>query len=163
MIRHAERRRETVVGDARGCLALFGSLFLLSGAFATTFALLGEMPGVWSRLGVLVIGLSHLGGGLFCGWGESRTAVVTRAGATVTHRRLFRATETQHVSAATVDAVEVEEGRSSDGDATFAPRLRRTTGRHVALTTQTLASREAVVEIASAIARRLALPEAVEW
>ena len=162
MIRHVERRRETVVGDARGCFAAFGSLFLMSGTFATVAACTGEMP-LLARLGVLAIGLAHLGGGLFAGWGESRTAVVTRGGATVTHRRLFRAADVQHVSATAVAGVEVEEGRDSDGDATFAPRLRLATGRHLALTSQTLPSHDRVVEIASAVARRLALPEAVDW
>lgn len=162
MIRHAETRRETQVGDARGCVAVFGSLFLLSGTVATAAACTAELP-LLPRLAVLAIGLAHIAGGLIAGWGESRVAVVTRAGVAVTHRRLFRPAETRHVGAAEVAAVEVHETRDSDGDVTFAPRLRLATGRHVDLTVQGTPSREAAIETASALARRLALPESIEW
>lgn len=161
MIHHAEGRRETQAGDARGCFAVFGGLFVLSGTFATVAALTAEMPAL-ARLCVLAIGLAHLAGGLFAGWGESRTSVVTPAGVTITHRRLFRPAETRHVPAGTIEAVEVEDGRDSDGDATFRPQLRLTTGRRVPLTVQTTPSREQAVEIAAAVARRLERPDAVD-
>lgn len=163
MIRHTEHARTTRLADARGCLAAFGGLFVLSGLTALVLGLTDPGIGGLERLAVVGIGAAHLAGGLWMGVGESRDAEADAGGVTISDRRWLRPAVTRRVDEREVEAVVLVEERDSDGDATFAPALRLRTGERVALTTQSVPSRETALEMTTAVARRIGRPEAVAW
>lgn len=163
MIRHTEHTRTTRLADARGCLAAFGGLFVLSGLTALVLGLSEPGLGGLERLAVVGIGAAHLAGGLSISLSPSRAAEADDGGVTVSDRRWLRPPTTRRVSEREVASVLLMEGRDSDGDATFAPALRLATGETVPLTTQSVSSREAALAMAAAVARRIGRPEAVGW
>jgi|GEM_PF-5825013 len=162
MIRHTEHARTTRLADARGCLAAFGSVFVLSGLTALWLGLTEPGPDDLARLVAVLIGAAHLAGGLWIGFGASRDAEADADGVTIRSREWLTRT-TRRLDEREIGAVEVVESRDSEGDPMFAPALRLVTGERVPLTTQTLPARETVTEMAAAVARRIGRPEAVAW
>lgn len=116
-----------------------------------------------ARLVGALIGASHVAAGLWLAVGTARVALVDGGGVTVETRRWLRIVANRRIPAEAVASVRVDEDRDSDGDATFRPALRLHSGETVALTTQTTPGADAARAIAEAVARRLGVPEAVEW
>ena len=162
MIRHAETPHATTVADARGCLAAFGGLFVLSGLTAIVLGLVDPDVDALARLAAVGIGAAHLAGGLWIGFGAGRDAEADAGGVTIRSRTWLTRT-TRRVSEHEIAAVQIVETHDSDGDATFAPALALHTGERVPLTAQATPSREAALEMAAALARRIGRPEAVGW
>ncbi len=162
MIRHTEHAHTTRLADARGCLAAFGSLFVLSGLTAITLGLTDAGPTGLERLVAVLIGAAHLAGGLWVGFGESRDATADTDGVTI-RSRSWRARTLRRVDEREIAAVRLAEEPDSDGDPTFAPVLLLQTGEQVPLTTQSTPSREEALDAAAAVARRIGRPEAVNW
>ncbi len=162
MIRHTEHAHTTRLADARGCLAAFGSVFILSGLTALWLGLTEPGPDDLGRLAVLGVGAAHLAGGLWIAFGESRDAEADADGVTIRSRE-WRIRTTRRIPERDIADVVVRETRDSDGDLTYSPALRLVTGETVPLTTQAMPSREAVLEMTTAVARRIGRPEAVAW
>lgn len=163
MIRHRETPGRTVVSDARGCLGIFGGLFVVGGLLAIAVGLSDPDAPATARLVALVVGAANVAGGLWVAVGTTRVSVVDGAGVTVETRRGVWLADSRRVHAPEIAAVTVAEGRDSDGDATFAPALRLHSGETLALTAQTTPSADVARPIAEAVARRLGVPERVEW
>ena len=165
MIRHVSTRREDRVSDARGCLRLFGGVFVLTGSFALGAALLGwggaDTAAAWERVGLAALGASHLSAGLWVGWGRSVSSVARRSGVTVTERWPFRRDAVREIAPGEVAEVAVYAETDSEGDDVFGVALRLRSGERVPLTRQ-LAPLCATAEAAAeAVARRIGAPLAL--
>ena len=161
MTRHVATRREDYVADAVGCVRVFASVFVVTGLFALSAAVLGagglDAAGAWPRGAVALIGAGHLGGGLFLWAGRWSGAVVRRRGVEWAERGLFRPARRRTIAPSEVARVEVEESRDSDGDAVFRVVLLLRSGERLPLTRQFAPFRERCHETAAAVAERLGL------
>lgn len=165
MIRHTATHRADHIADAVGCARVFGSVFVLTGSLSLWAAVTGAAglaeAGLWSRLGLAVIGVGHLGGGLSLWLWRQSEATVRRRGVEWVERRPFRPVRTRTFAPSEVDAVRVETSHDSDGDAVFRVVLDLESGERLPLTQQSSPSAEVVEDAAAAVARRLGMADRV--
>ncbi|HEU0052787.1 MAG TPA: hypothetical protein VFQ39_06405, partial [Longimicrobium sp.] len=128
-----------VVRDTPGCVWALALMFVASGTLVTTGAFLGFDPGdaqpAWARGVMLLIGVAHLGGGLwFLRTTPATLLVADRARGTLALRvRGLRRADYEVFRLADLRAVEVLEEKDSDGDPTFTLRLWLADGRVIPL------------------------------
>lgn len=161
VIRHLADRKADTVADAVGCFRSFGSVFVLTGSFALSAALLGAggltEEGLWPRLGVAFIGAMHLAGGLMIGWGGHVRTVIRRSGVERTEFPPLRRTVRRRFEPSEIAAVEIENRPDSDGDDQFRVVLLLRTGERLTLTRHSTPRREQAEGIAEAVTRRLGI------
>lgn len=145
-------------------MRLFGGIFVLSGTFALSAALLGwgglDSHGDWERLGIGFIGVMHLMGGLVVGWGRSIHVRATRAGVEWTEHRPFRSVTRRTIPPSEIAELDLLTEHDSDGDEVYRVRLRLASGEVLPLSRNGSASREHAEGIRDAVAQRVgrALP-----
>lgn len=154
-----------VAADTPGALWVLGLAFVASGTFVLSIPLFASewaTFGVWERIAVFAIGLSHLGGGLWTIRQHPATQVeLDRAGGAGTHRvrrpgeRVGSITRFQ---LADVRDVAVAEEKDSDGDPVFEVRMRLADGRELHLQGHPDHGEAAAREQAAAIRRFVGLP-----
>jgi hypothetical protein len=155
--------------DVPGVLWVLGSVFVASGTFVLTAPVWADEWrdfGLWERLAVLLIGVAHVGGGLFTA-GQPRATVTeldrARGLGARRERRLWSRWEPSRDSApgefplADVRAVEVVRSKDSDGDPVFQARLRLARGESVWLQAQPASGEAHANENAERVRRFLRL------
>ena len=154
-----------VAADTPGALWVLGLAFVASGTFVLSIPLFaGEWAtfGVWERIAVFAIGLSHLGGGLWTIRQHPATQVeLDRAGGAGTHhvrRPGERVGAITRFQLADVRDVAVAEEKDSDGDPVFEVRMRLADGRELHLQGHPNHGEAAAREQAAAIRRFVGLP-----
>ena len=162
-----------VLRDVPGVIWVLGLVFVASGSFVLSAPLWADEWrdfGVWPRLAILVIGVAHVGGGLFTA-GQPRATVteLDRAQGRGARRvrRLWSRWESSLDSApgefplADVRAVEVVRSKDSDGDPVFQLRLRLARGESLWLQSQPASGEARATENAERVRRFLGLDEVV--
>jgi hypothetical protein len=154
-----------VAADTPGALWVLGLAFVASGTLVLSVPLFADewaTFGIWERLAVLAIGLSHLAGGLYTIRMHPATRVeLDRMGGAGTHhvrKPGERVGAVTRFRLADVRDVGVLETKDSDGDPVFEVRMRLSDGRELHLQGHPDHGRAAAREQAAAIRRFVGLP-----
>lgn len=154
-----------VAADRPGATWILGLAFVASGTFVLCIPLFANewaTFGIWERIAILAIGLSHLGGGLWTIRQHPATEVeFDRAGGAGTHRvrrpgeRVGAITQFR---LADVRDVGVLEEKDSDGDPVYLVRMLLADGRELRLQGHPAHGESMAREQAAAIRRFVGLP-----
>jgi hypothetical protein len=154
-----------VAADTPGGLWVLGLAFVASGTLVLTVPLFADewaTFGIWERIAVFAIGLSHLAGGLYTIRMHPATTVeLDRAGGAGTHhvrKPGERVGAITRFRLADVRDVGVVETKDSDGDPVFEVSMRLADGRELHLQGHPNHGQAAAREQAAAIRRFVGLP-----
>jgi hypothetical protein len=156
-----------VAADIPGAIWILGLVFVASGTLVLSVPLFADewaTFGLWERIAVFAIGLSHLAGGLWTIRLHPRTQVeLDRAGGAGTHSVRHpgdRIGAVTRFRLADVRDVEVVEERDSDGDPVYLVRMLLADGRELRLQGHPSHGETAARDQAAAIRRFVGLPAA---
>jgi hypothetical protein len=168
-VRIIETRDRLELRDVPGVLWVLGLVFVASGTFVLTAPVWADEWrdfGLWERLAVFLIGVAHVGGGLYTA-GQPHATITeldrARGCGARRERRLWSRWEPSRDSApgefalAEVRAVEVVRSKDSDGDPVFQARLRLARGESVWLQAQPASGEALATENAERVRRFLGL------
>jgi len=161
-MRITEAGGRMVITDTPGCLWLFGLAFIASGTLVLTVPLLGSDWSSfhrWEKAAVVVIGLSHLAGGLWTVRRHRATRTeLDRTSGVGTHRVRQPGSLSPTVtifSLADIRGVDIRQDKDGDGDPMFQLRLWLAASRVLLLQSQPAHGERMARENAAAIRRFL--------